>query len=144
MGHYFPDRFPSFWAHIDGLVAADRMVSASEVWKELDNSSTRQHLTLWLKANAALFATPTSREMAFVAEIFKVSEFQALVREKNRLEGSPVADPFVIARAGVESGCVVTEEVERPGAVRIPTVCAHFSVDCVNLEGLMQREGWRY
>ncbi len=40
--------------------------------------------------------------------------------------------------------CVVTEEVRRPNAARIPNVCDHFGIGCINLEQLMEREGWQF
>ena len=144
VGHYYPARFPTFWSHLNGLVDAERLASVSEVAKELDNNNTREHLAAWLKGHQSLFATPSSEEMAFVARIFAVPAFQLLVREKDRLKGSAVADPFVIARAALIEGCVVSEERARPNVVRIPTVCAHFGIDCTVLEGLMGREGWQY
>jgi hypothetical protein len=144
VGHYYPERFPSFWTHLNGLVDAGRLTSVSEVLKELDNNSTRDHLAYWLQAHRAAFPTPSSEEMGFVAKIFGVPAFQALVKEKDRLKGSPVADPFVIARAAVIGGCVITEERPRSNAVRIPSVCAHFQIDCTDIEGLMRREGWQY
>ena len=120
------------------------MTSVSEVLKELDNVSTREHLAGWLETHPDLFPTPSSAEMAFVARIFGVAQFRAFVKEKDRLKGSPVADPFVIARPATIGRCVVTEERARPNAVRIPSVCAHFAIDCADLEGLMRREGWQY
>jgi hypothetical protein len=144
VGHYFPDRFPSFWAHFDALADAGRLVSAREVWKELDNFNTRQHLAQWVAARKALFGTPTSEEMAFVARIFEVPRFQSLVKKKKILEGSPAADPWVIAAAAVRQGCVVTEEGENPNQIRIPAVCRHFAVQCCNLQGMMSQEGWQY
>jgi hypothetical protein len=144
LGHYFPGRFPSFWLHLNALVDGRRLLSVSEVLKELDNHLTRVHLADWVKSRPGLFVPPSTDEMAFVSKIFSVPSFQALVKEKDRLRGAPVADPFVIARAAVAGGCVVTEEQEREGAVRIPTVCQHFAVDCLDIEGLMAREGWSY
>jgi hypothetical protein len=67
-----------------------------------------------------------------------------LVKKKSILEGSPVADPWIIARAATQRGCVVSEEGDPANAVRIPTVCRHFNVQCVTLEGMMEREGWQY
>ena len=57
-----------------------------------------------------------------------------------------MADPFIIAKAGVslEESCVVTEEADRPNAVRIPNVCEYFNIECINLEQLMEREGWQF
>ncbi len=144
LGHYFPERFPSFWAQLDELADDDRLTSVSEVAKELDNQNTKAHLATWIDDHTPLFPSPTAPEMAFVAKIFKVPAFQALISRRKRLEGSPVADPFVIARAAILVGCVVTEESPQTAAIRIPTVCKHFSVKCTNLEGLMAREGWKY
>jgi hypothetical protein len=38
------------------------------------------------------------------------------------------ADAFVIARAACEDRTVVTGEVIKPNAVKIPNICAHFGV----------------
>jgi len=51
-----------------------------------------------------------------------------LVTETQRLKGQPVADPFVIASAKVRGGAVVTEELKREHAAKIPNVCQHFDV----------------
>ena len=87
---------------------------------------------------------PSSEEMEFVRELFSVPEFQHLLKQRQVLTGGPAADPFVIASAQVRSGCVVTEETLRDNAVRIPSVCEYFGIDCTNLEGLMEREGWTF
>ncbi len=39
---------------------------------------------------------------------------------------------------------VVTEETFRPNAAKIPNVCQHFGIECINLRQLMEREGWRF
>lgn len=144
MGHFFPERFPSFWAHLNKLADESGLISVREVRKELDNQSTREHLAKWVDERKEIFYGPEPAEMAFVAGIFQIVQFQSLVKKKAILEGSPVADPWVIAAAAVRSGCVVTEESERPNSIRIPNVCRHFDIECTNLEGLMLREQWRY
>ena len=75
---------------------------------------------------------------------FPVIYVNSLVRQQERLQGKPVADPFVIAKAKVHNGCVITQEVKKPNAARIPNVCEHFGVDCLNLEGFMEREDWTF
>jgi hypothetical protein len=80
----------------------------------------------------------------FIAEIFSIKNFRNLVSEKAILKGNPVADPFIIACAKIRSGCVVTEEAFKPNAPKIPTVCQHFSIDCTNVQVLMEREGWKF
>jgi len=36
MGHFFPERFPSFWLQLNNLADQNLLVSVSEVWKELE------------------------------------------------------------------------------------------------------------
>ena len=144
IGHYFPERVPSFWEHMDVYVADGRIISVREVRRELDPMITREHMDQWLQVNGGIFKTPTEAEMGFVAQVFRVPEFQTLVRRKQILSGSPAADPFVIAAAQVRGGCVVTEESRRENAIRIPNVCDHFGADCANIEGFMERENWQY
>ena len=75
---------------------------------------------------------------------FEVAHFRQLVTEDVLLRGGFVAEPWLIARARVVGGCVVTEEKKKPNAAKIPNVCEHFSTDFCNIEGLFEREGWRY
>ncbi|GAB1343096.1 DUF4411 family protein [Gemmatimonas sp.] len=82
--------------------------------------------------------------MAFVAEIFAVGHFRQLVSEDVLLRGGFVADPWLIARAKLLGGCVLTEEKLKPNAAKIPNVCKHFGVDFCSVEALFERKGWRY
>lgn len=79
-----------------------------------------------------------------MARIFAVPHFQALVSEKQRLQGKAVADPFVIAAAAAAGWAVVTEERVKPHAAKIPNVCQHFGIRCLNLEGFMHENGWSF
>jgi len=89
-------------------------------------------------------ARASTAETEFIAEIFRVSHFRDLVSERQRLKGSVVADPFVIACARVQEGCVVTEEAFKPDAAGIPNVCQYFGIDCTNFEGFLNHMGWEY
>ena len=142
--NYYPDRFGSFWKDLTALSAAKRMHSVSEVRKELPTSNTRDFLLTWLDGRDGLFPTPTADEGTFVRGIFVVPKFQALVKQKSRLTGTPVADPWVIARAATLGATLVTEESVKPELIRIPAVCKHFKIPCVNVERLMADEGWKY
>ena len=50
----------------------------------------------------------------------------------------------MIACAKVRGGTVVTEERLKPHAAKIPNVCQHFSVPCMDLEAFMQQQGWSF
>ncbi|NQT19655.1 MAG: DUF4411 family protein [Planctomycetes bacterium] len=144
LSHYFPQRFPSFWEQFDEAVSQGAVISVREVYKELDKEASKEHLHDWLKRNKQVFLMPSEEETEFVAEIFAVTHFQYLVTQKQRLKGTPVADPFVIASARIDNACVVTEESMKPNAANIPNVCEHFSIQCTNIEGFMRREGWQF
>ena len=138
--NYYPMRFPSLWKKFEEYIIEGKIVSVREVYNEIEGYSDR--LGEWAKENRDFFQLPSPEELVFVAEIFKISHFQSLVRKKERLQGKPVADPFVIAKAKVLEGCVITQESKKPNAAHIPNVCEYFSIDCLNLEGFMEREDW--
>lgn len=140
--HFYLNRFPSLWDKFDRLVMEETIISVREVYNEIGGHEDR--LSQWAKEKQSFFQRPSAEELEFVAEIFKVTHFQALIREKERLQGKPVADPFVIARAKILNGCAITQEKKKPNAAKIPNVCEHFGIDCSNLEGFMEREDWTF
>lgn len=141
--HYYPDRFPSLWERFDVMRHSDQVVSVREVANELGGQEDR--LSAWVGSNKPFFKNPTAGELEIVADIFKVPHFQALIRQQERLQGRPVADPFVIAKAGViEQGCVITTERHKPNAAKIPNVCEHFGIDHMDLEAFMEKENWTF
>lgn len=142
--HFFPTIFQSVWAGIDRLVAEGRLISTREVFNELENQDISDALWGWVRANKALFQTPTAEELEFVAHIFSIPHFQSLIGAKQRLRGSPVADPFVIALARISKGTVVTEERYKKNSAKIPNVCEHFSIPVMNLESFMAEQEWKF
>lgn len=142
--HFFPGVFKSVWTGLDALVASGHLISTREVWNEIERGDVDAHTNNWLKQRKHLFTTPRGPELLFVAQIFQISHFQALIGEKQRLTGTPVADPFVIACAKVRGGTVVTEERLKPHSAKIPNVCQHFAVPCMDLETFMQQQGWSF
>jgi hypothetical protein len=145
IGNYYPDQFPSFWSKFDALVTAGEIISVREVLTELElQAKSAPHTYKWAKQHRSIFLPPTVDEAIFVAQIFAVKHFQNLISEKQRLRGSPVADPFLIASAKTKSACVVTEEEKKPNAAKIPNVCDHFKIDCINVEEFLKREGWQF
>lgn len=140
---YYPNIFKSFWARLDAAASAGDIISTREVRAELERSGLVNVLA-WAKLNSDMFTTPGAAETAFVAQIFAVQHFQALINTKAALNGTPVADPFVVACAKIKGGTVVTEERFKPNAAKIPNVCAHFQIPCINLETFMRNMGWSF
>jgi len=140
--HYFPSRFPKFWENLEIYTETGRIISVREVRRELASNATKDHLVDWLSHHKSIFQTPTSEESLFIRRIFENPLFLGLIKKKNTLISKPAADPFVIASAKVRGGTVVTEEKLKPNSAKIPSICKHFGVPCVDLEGFMAAEGW--
>ncbi len=141
--NYYRRAFRSLWQRFDELVDNGSIVSTREVLREIEVRGP-ENLQQWAKGHRALFTTPTAAEGEFVARIFRVAHFQQNVEQQKLLKGGNVADAFVIAKAAVDGLTVVTMELFRPNAVKIPNICRHFSVPCLTLEEFMEREGWEF
>jgi hypothetical protein len=151
--HFYPRVFKSIWDGLDALVQQERLISTREVFNELERQAVSAEVLKWAKDNKQIFTMPAAAELQFVATIFQVKHFQALIGVQQRLKGTPVADPFVIACAKIKQCTVVTEEgwlrpratlTLKPNAAKIPNVCAHFRVPCIDLEQFMQQQGWEF
>lgn len=138
--NFYRSRFPTLWEQLDALVADGRVTSTREVRRELDRYAHADEQ--WISKHGYIFTTPTAEEAQIIREIYAVRHFQHNVKQKKIQAGGLNADPFVIAKAQVNGGIVVTLEEARPGAARIPNICKHFNVLCLNLEGFMEKEQW--
>jgi hypothetical protein len=116
--------------------------SVREAANEINSYYKVDRLSEWVDKNPDIFEKPTIDELNFVKEIFSILHFQDLIRKKERLQGKPVADPFIIAKAKIHYGYVVTEETYKENGVSIPNVCEHFKIQYTNLEGFMIKENW--
>ena len=139
-----PTTFTTLWGRIDTLVRNGTIVSVREVFNELHNYNDVDFIQDWAKQNKAIFGKPTNDELLVVQKILAIPHFQTLIGNKAILKGTPVADPFVVAAAEVKGATVVTQEALKANAAKIPNVCKHFSVPCINLETFMERQGWTF
>ena len=143
MSPYFPDVFKAFWSAFENAVAGGEVTSTREVFRELKNGPQNQVFE-WCGRNAFVFPAPDAQETAFVAKIFALPQFRQLIGQKQTLRGTPVADPFIIARAAVLGGTVVSEESPVKGKINIPAACGHFGLPCMKLGGFMRARGWTF
>ena len=141
---YPNDRFPSLWTRFAAMFASGKIMSTREVMIELQAGKRRTEKAYnWAKDHRELFTALIGEEAAAVADIFQFEHFQQIMRRKQGVV-STSADPFVIARAKVLGGTVVTEESKPPHGARIPNICDFFDIPCVKLDGLMQQENWTF
>ena len=141
--NYYRSVFRTLWQGFDALVDKGRILSTREVPREIEDSSI-DVLRNWAEQHKDIFATPTAEEAAFVARIYEVQHFQQNIEAKKLLKGGKNADPFVIARAAITDGTVVTMERFKDNAAKIPNICRHFNIRCMTLEEFMEAEGWTF
>jgi hypothetical protein len=96
---------------MEDLVIAGEITSTREVFNELERFDDPGPVLEWAKSHREIFAIPTNDETEFVARIFQVAHFQALIAQKSILTGRPVADPFVVAAAAVRGATVSRRKV---------------------------------
>jgi hypothetical protein len=139
---YYRGIFPSLWEKFDLMVEKERIISTREVRREIEDQD--DELTKWAKGNESVFRMPTAEIAGFVSKIYQVRQFRTNIEQKKLLKGGKNADPFVIATAAVhtQQAVVVTMETLKPNAARIPNICRHFDILCLNLEEFMEWEEW--
>ena len=137
--------FPSLWQEFEELVDRRMLVSVIQVQEELQREKYGDQASKWAGQPSVreLFKSPTVEEMKFLRSEFASSKFRDAVPQHIRSTNEK-ADIYLIARARVSGGIVVTEERYKPQGTKIPTICKDFNIDCMNLLGMMQRENWRF
>jgi hypothetical protein len=132
--------FVSLWQALEESVEVGVLTSVDEVLKELQKSDGT--ITQWAKERREMFTRPSLEEQRIVLDI--VTRFPDVMKKKNLLMGIPEADPFLIAKASVKGYTVMTMERKKPNAAKIPNICEHYEVSCVNLFEFFARQGWRF
>lgn len=83
-------------------------------------------------------------ELANDKAIISIKEVKRELTRKFDESEIPIADPLIIAKAEACNGVVVTEEVHKPNANKIPNVCEKRNVRCINLERFMEEQNWSF
>lgn len=121
-----------------------KVISVREVKSELEDKFDKRLIEQLKMYNAEIFEDPTVEELTFITKIYSISDFQQNLDRKKLLKGGYFADPFIIAKAKIKNGTVVTEENHPKNGVRIPNICDHFGILCLNLEGFLIKEDWTF
>ena len=142
--HYYRDSFPSFWILFDKMIASGNILSVREVRNEINKLNPKSEVEAWAKANSNFFHNPTAEELQFITRIYSVPHFFHSISQQKLLKGDPFADPYIIAKAYVKQGTVVTQEKNVPNAAKIPNICSHFQIPCINLQEFLTQNNWSF
>lgn len=145
---YPHDIFVTLWSNMENLVKSRRLMSSKLVLEELKKKN--DDIYKWAKRNEEMFKEITTLEQTeLVKQILK--KFPSLIDPDGQVE----ADPFVITLALQKESqqtldsfnkekIVVTEEILQGNKIKIPFVCQHFGIECINIFDLFRREGWQW
>lgn len=111
---------------------------------ELIEKFEDETIDILMKHNKDFFTNPSNEELSFITKIYSVKHFQQNLDRKKLLKASYFADPFVIAKAWVLKGTVVTEEHCKENGAKIPNICEHFKIPCKKLEGFLTELDWKF
>ena len=142
-GPYGFDIAPRFWSVIDEMAAVGRVSSSTLVYDEL--TDVQDELADWARERrtSGIFVEPdTLAQAAFQQIVDYVNNHYTNVSQVARFLAK--ADPWVIAQASADGGAVVTLEIVVPAdsqKVKIPNVCGHFHVPCVNTYQMLRDLG---
>ena len=141
---YYPtDVFAGLIERMDTLIEAKRLFAPALVKEEIGAVGT-VGLIQWTESHKGIFV-PTIEVLAETQAI--QDQFTGLRDPRAEYEE---ADAYVITLAKMRNGIVVTQETsaaEKRNPKRthfIPDVCRELGIPCVNLLGLIRREGWRF
>jgi predicted nucleic acid-binding protein len=141
--HYRPSVFQRLWQDMPGLVADGRLALAEAAYREVTH--TDDDLKRWMVALRQHVVANNQSIEAQHAAIQSHPMGVALILKGAATPRSD-ADSRIIATAMYLRGTVVTKEKpsNSPRKPKIPNVCAHFRVPCVNMMEMLELLGLRY
>ena len=136
------------WDRILEQIAKERIISHKEVHLEIKTDGIRGlELFDWAQANKHVFKDHDWDDESAVIKLMSPRYSAFVDGDKSSAEH---ADPWLVAQAKCRGLTVITQEnrsnsphIER---YKIPNICADplFGVDCLDLLGLIKKEGWRF
>jgi Domain of unknown function (DUF4411) len=129
---YPPSILPALPGRMEDLIAAGRLRAPKAV---LDEIRPGDDCHKWAKAQTGLFIEESTSVQQIVKQIMATHHNPA-----KPLKGISGADPFVIAMAkdGGPNWIVVSDEhAGSQEARKIPFICTHEKIQCINFQGLI-------
>lgn len=133
------DVVPRFWTKLAELSERKLIFSIDKVKKEICDKTEKDILAHWCEneLNADFFKDSTdSIEVYSVISKWVVSSNHYTTSAISGFLATDLADPWLIAYAKNHNFILVSHEISEPNRknkVKIPDVCSHFGVECINL-----------
>jgi uncharacterized protein DUF4411 len=136
--NYPIDVFPTLWTKLDEVIAVGEVVAPVDVCDELERQD--DDLLRWVRQRPTLFrVADTATQNAVIVIMNQFPNWVDVNSTRNQ------ADPWVVAMGVVIPSTVVTNERSSNGPrPKIPNVCEHFGVECIDLLAFIRRQGWTF
>jgi hypothetical protein len=138
--HYDMDFCPAYWDWLDKQFAAGALGSIKSVYDEIANKG--DNLSVWVSTREYQFdavSDQATQELMRLVAVYVTS--LPNMNPANVAQFLSGADPWLIARAIATGKTVVTYEALAPAnskKVKIPNVCQHFGVPCIDTYQLLK------
>lgn len=136
---YYKSVTPELYDGFNRMIKNQDLISVKEVYNEMNRQHQKDSEILKdLDTIKHIFLGPTSEEeIQIIKEIYKEINFRNNISEKNILEGRPVADPFLVAKAKAEKATLITSEKFSPNAAKIPNMCKKYKIRYIDFESFL-------
>jgi hypothetical protein len=145
-----PNKFLAYrekiWAHLEGMIAANRLKTVREVWPELKWLDPKSYARLHPFHAQMTMPRPQETE----AEVVQLAAKYPDIIDLNPSYKLRQADPYLVVCARRNGMAIITDEksqVERTGKrkknkLNIPDVCNREGMrKCIHIEDFMKNEG---
>ena len=126
--------FSPIWEAFDELIRNGQLITSIEIQDELKDDD----LIIWLKEHKEFFVPLTKEIQEQVFDVLK--KYPTLIKMKSSSNSN--GDPFLVATAIVNNGCIVTNERsgdEKTGDFHIPNVCKGFDIPFMDLHSFIDK-----
>jgi hypothetical protein len=145
-GIFTKSKMPELWDHIESLIDKGKIIASKEVYDELKRHASPE-LHDWLQAHKHMFVF---NQAQVTAAGHIINDVYSKYKDGYKPEVVNGADPFVVATAMTHTAVVFTLEHEqgahepsKTNCPKIPNVCSHYGIECVNMEKFIEREGFK-
>ena len=124
--------FSPIWEAFDELIKNGQLMTSTEIQDELKDDD----LIAWSKKHKEFFVPLTKEIQERVFDVLK--KYPTLIKMKSTSNSN--GDPFLVATAIVNNGCIITNERpgdEKTGDYHIPNVCKGFDIPYMNLHAFI-------
>lgn len=126
--------FSPIWESFEQLIDNGQLISSIEVFDELKDDD----LIEWSKKHKEIFV-PASKEIQDQVKVV-LKKYPTFIKMKSSANSN--GDPFLVATAIVNNGCIVTNERsgdEKTCDYKIPNVCKGFDIEYMDLHSFVNQ-----